>query len=180
MLLELCAYARPLPVMPPDIAEMLQTVGPAGLDDCQDEIFRHVLGLEPGWPEAFATDEARDAALGPHGPYISFIPTTFKAGQKAGFATHQIAIGHQLSDPDFHEVAPTVLKAMIPRMEDEHEGTVVIGRVAYRIGVSRGEVAVAACPEFDIQPDPSVVAETMRWLEDRFAPVLRRQLTAQA
>lgn len=175
-----CEYARPVLTLPAELAKKLEAVGPGGLEDREGEVYRSVLGMLPGWPEAFATKAARDAALGPYGPYANFVPTTFAEVQNAGFTASGIAIGHPLGDPDFETVAPAVLKAMAERVADDGHATVIIGRVRYEIGSFRDDVGVSALPEFDARGEPTVINKTMRWLNDNYAHLVRKQLAAQA
>lgn len=57
------AFARPVQHVPDPL--MVKLVNSSLLSDEEDELYNRICGVAPGFPEVFATEQARDAALAP-------------------------------------------------------------------------------------------------------------------
>jgi len=123
------AFARPVPHVPDSL--MAKLANSAVLSDEEDQLHERICGVAPGFPEAYASSEARDAALGLFGPYVKFVPATWGEAEVGGFPISSVAIGHALGDAAFAEVAPTILDAVTSRLRDDDAHDVIIHRTRY-------------------------------------------------
>ena len=168
------AFARPVPHVPDSLAAKLAVS--AVLSDEDDELHNAICGVAPGFPEAFASTEARDAALGPFGPYVEFVPATWIAAEVGGFLISSVAIGHALGDPAFAGVAPKILYAVASRLQDDDGHDVIIHRTRYVVrrltnGTVKtcGWVTEFAAAAIDVKDAMETVAYLDRELNQRFA-----------
>lgn len=94
-----------------------------------------VMGAELG-AEAYASQEARDAGLGPASEHFEYIPVSAQDVAAAEHPLGRMAIGPGLNDAGFAEVASSVLAAAIAD-EDMDMGNlnldVVIARTEYMV-----------------------------------------------
>ena len=67
-------YDRPVGRLPDELAQKAWAFGEQSLSNNEDELFTDAAGVAPGYPEAFATKAARDAALGSYAAHVEFIP----------------------------------------------------------------------------------------------------------
>src|ERR1700733_9982431 len=111
------AFARPVPHTPDTLKAKL--AAHVELTDLEDEMLNRARGIIPGYPEAFATLEARDEALGPFGSYTRFVPATWVEAEGVGFPIASVAIGHALDDASFAKVAPPILDAVATVLQDD-------------------------------------------------------------
>jgi hypothetical protein len=125
------AFAQPVPRVPDALAAKL--AASAVLTDDDDELYNRICGVAPGFPEAFASAEARDAALGFFGPYVEFVPATWREAEIGGFSIYHVAIGHALRDPLFAETAPKILDAVASRLKDDDSHDVIVHRTRYLV-----------------------------------------------
>lgn len=126
-----CAFARPVPIVPASLIAKLASM--ESLNDEEDETYTRSCGVLPGFPEVFLSEEARDAALGPFGPYVRFVPASWVEAEAGGFEVASVAIGHPLGDPSFAGVAPMIMDAVATRLRDDDSHDVVIHRTRYVI-----------------------------------------------
>jgi hypothetical protein len=168
------AFARPLPRVPDSLAAKL--AASAVLSDADDELYDRICGVAPGFPEAFVSTEARDAALGPFGHYVEFVPATWIEAEISGFPISSVAIGHALRDPAFAEVAPKILDAVASRLRDDDRHDVVINRTRYVVRrLTNGTVKTCGWvtefdgADIDIKDALETVAYLDRELNQRFA-----------
>jgi hypothetical protein len=168
------AFARPVPRLPSSLATKL-AASPV-LSDEDNELYDAICGVAPGFPEVFASTEARDAALGYFGPYVEFVPATWIDAETAGFLIASVAIGHALRDPSFPQVAPPILDAIASRLEDDDCADVVIHRTRYVVRrITNGTVKTYGwMTEFDgtaieVEDAMETVAYLDRELNQRFA-----------
>src|SRR5690606_177872 len=102
--------------------------------------------------EAFASQEARDAALGPVNLYVEFVPASAAEVAAAQAPLCTMAIGPAFGEPGFEEVASPILSAIADfdahAFSDRHGPlNVTIARTQYTILVDgRGEVSVSWHP----------------------------------
>jgi hypothetical protein len=172
------AFARAAAHIPDTLAAKL--AASAVLSDEDDELYTDICGVAPGFPEVFASTEARDAALGPFGPYVQFVPTTWIEAEGAGFPISSVAIGHALRDPAFAEVAPKILDAVAHRLQDDDAHDVIIHRTRYVVRRPTGG-AIKTCgwvaefdgPAIDVNDATETVAYLDRELNQRIADVAR-------
>lgn len=163
-------FARPQPRLPANVMKVLKEIGEAGLSEEQDELFTNANGVAPGYPEAFVTKKTRDAALGPYGDYVEFIPTSWHEFMNAGFGVPDIAVGPAFGQPGFVKLASTVIDAVASRMQaTDAPGSVVIARVRYDIHATESDVSISGCPEFGVDASRNRITQTMRWLRAEFA-----------
>ena len=164
------SYAMPDAVWPSHLPLQAVADGTVSLTDSDDALLDSVRGVAPGFPEAYASKEARDVALGCYGNYVKFFPTTAKEAEVAGFEAKDVAIGHRLGELGFGQVAPHVLDAVARDMAlNDGSGSIVIARTRYGVNVVRdGHIAVSACPEFGVNADEQQIETTMRWLQVEF------------
>lgn len=85
----------------------------------------------PRLVEAFGTKQARDRAAGPVDEHYAFIPIAAAALAVNKHAGYELAIGHQLGDRMFNEVAAAVLPSVRHLVDIDHPSSVVIARVRY-------------------------------------------------
>lgn len=123
------SFARPIALLPASLGAKLATQ--ATLSDDENELLNAIRGVAPGFPEAFATEQARDAALGPYGPYVTFVPASWIEIEAGGFPVPSVAIGHNLGDPDFAEVASPILDAIANETQGCDNRDVVVCRTRY-------------------------------------------------
>lgn len=153
-------FARAVPI--PAIADALAAKAASGtLSDGEDDLFTRIYGVAPGFPEAWATPEARDAALGEFGPYVQFVPATWVQAEAGGFPISSVAIGHGLTDPAFAEVAAPILDAVAVELQDAdcHGHDVIINRTRF-IVVRQKDGRLRTCgwaTEFD---GPAIETDT--------------------
>jgi hypothetical protein len=125
----------------------------AVMSEEENELYTRICGVAPGFPEAFASDTARDAALGPFGPYVEFVEASWIQAEAAGFPVSSVAIGHALHDPGFADVAPLILDAAANCLLDDDNHDIIINRTRYIIHATDG--IVRSCgwlTEFDGTP----------------------------
>ncbi|MGL3107263.1 hypothetical protein [Bradyrhizobium sp. BR 1432] len=147
------SFARPVARMPGWLAEKLTTDAPLLLDE--ENLLDAIAGVAPGYPEVFATVEARDAALGLFGPYVEYIPIARVEAEIGGFPFAEVAIGHRLGEAGFERVAAPVLDAIADRMRHHAGHCVVIHRARYLI-LRQEDDLIRVCgwhPEFDADLD---------------------------
>jgi hypothetical protein len=144
-------FARPIPMISDELAAKL--AASAALSDDEDDLFTRICGVAPGFPEVWATPEARDAALGEFGPYVRFVPATWVQAEAGGFRIPSVAIGHPLGDPEFAQVAAPILDAIAAELQDPdcsgHD--VIIHRTRFMV-VRQTDGTVRTCAwatEFD-------------------------------
>jgi hypothetical protein len=145
------AFARPIPFFPDFLEAKLTTS--AVLSDEEDDLYTRICGVAPGFPEAFASATARDAALGPFGPYVQFVEASWTQAEAAGFPISSVAIGHALRDEGFAEVAPEILDAVANCLQEDDGHDIIINRTRYIIRATDG--IIRACrwvTEFDGTP----------------------------
>lgn len=123
------AFARPIAVAPDALMDKLTTS--AVLNDGKDELYNRICGVAPGFPEVFASEQARDAALGPFGPYVRFVRATWIEAEIGGFPVSSVAIGHALGEAGFAKVAPPILDAIADRIVDDDGHDIIIHRTRY-------------------------------------------------
>jgi hypothetical protein len=138
------------------------------IDD--EELLNNLAGVAPGFPEAFATRQARDAALGQFGPYVDFVPASWPQMAAVGWAVSSIAIGHAVGDAAYSRVAPQILDAVAERLRTRADVEVIIHRNTYHVirneqGLVR---VVGAYALFDAVPDDGQndLVRTTRHLAD--------------
>jgi hypothetical protein len=151
-------FARPVPVISD---ALVAKAASATLSDDENDLFTRICGVAPGFPEAWASPEARDAALGEFGPYVQFVPAPWVQAEAGGFPLSGVAIGHRLTDPEFAQVATPVLDAVAVELQDPdcrgHD--VIINRTRF-IVVRQKDGTVRTCgwaTEFD---GPAIEADT--------------------
>jgi hypothetical protein len=125
------------------------------LSDEDNELYDAICGVAPGFPEVFASAEARDAALGYFGPYVEFVPATWIEAETAGFPIASVAIGHALRDPAFPKVASKILDAVASCLQDDDCHDVVIHRTRYVVRrLTNGTVQTYGwIPQWSASPD---------------------------
>jgi hypothetical protein len=123
------AFARVVPEVPDTLMARLARSAP--LSDAEDQLYTAICGIIPGYPEAFSSTEARDAALGRFGSCVKFVPATWAEAEAGGFPIASVAIGHALGDPAFEKVAPAILDAVASSLQDEDSHDIVIHRTRY-------------------------------------------------
>jgi hypothetical protein len=161
-------FARPIPVISEALAA--KVAASATLSDDEDDLFTRICGVAPGFPEAWATPEARDAALGEFGPYVQFDPATWAQAEAGGFRISSVAIGHPLRDPEFVQVAAPVLDAIAAELQNPYcrGHDVIIHRTRFMV-VRQKDGTVRTCgwaTEFDgpvIETDAGM--ETVTYLD---------------
>lgn len=145
------SFARPMPFLPDYLETKLATS--AVLSDEEDDLCNRACGVAPGFPEAFASAAARDAALGPFGPYVKFVEASWTQAEAAGFPSSSVAIGHALHDHGFTDVAPLILDAAASCLRENDEHDIIINRTRYIIRATDG--IIRSCgwvTEFDGTP----------------------------
>jgi hypothetical protein len=145
------AFARPIPFLPDFLEAKIATS--AVLSDEENDLHIRACGVAPGFPEAFASAAARDAALGPFGSYVKFVEASWIQAEAAGFPISSVAIGHALHDHGFADVAPLILDAAANRLLDDDSHDIIINRTRYIIHTTDG--IVRSCgwvTEFDGAP----------------------------
>jgi len=164
-------FARPIGLLPSDLAAHLAAHREDGLTDEQDELLTCVAGVAPGFPEVFTNTASRDSALGPYGRYTEFIKTNLDEVEAGGWRVSGFAIGHRLGEYGFSLLAPAVIEAVAQKMISEDEpGTIVIARVRYDIRkATGGGITISTCPEFDVPADRQQMELTMHWLKGEVA-----------
>jgi hypothetical protein len=159
--------ARP---MPRSLEAVTASVLAIGLLIDLDELLVSLAGAAGGYPEAFATRQARDAALGQFGPYVEFVPASWPQMAAAGFAISDVAIGPAVCDPDYGRVAPQILDAIAAKLHKHADLEMVVHRTRYRVmRQSAGLVQVLGMGAvFDARPHESrnAVVGTVRHLTD--------------
>lgn len=164
-------FARPIVLLPSDLAAHLAAHGEDGLTDDQSELLTCAAGVAPGFPEVFTNTVRRDSALGPYGRYVQFIKTRLDEVEAAGSGASSFAIGHSLGESGFNLLAPAVINAVAKKtIWGDEPGTIIIARVRYDIRkVTDGGITISACPEFDVPADQQQMEMTMHWLKGEFA-----------
>lgn len=123
------SFARPVPEIPDTL--MVKLANAAPLSPQENELYTNVCSVIPGYPEAFNSTEARDAALGPFGSYVKFVAATWAEAEAGGFPIASVAIGHALGDPAFDTVAPAIFDAVASSLQDDDSHDIVIHRTRY-------------------------------------------------
>ncbi|MET3927504.1 hypothetical protein [Devosia sp. 2618] len=141
-------------------------------DDPRYDDYMIVMGTEFR-AEAYASQEARDARLGPAGEHIEYVPVSPEDVAAVEYPLCRMAIGPALNDDDFERVASAVLGAAIDFDGAEDASSlhldVVIARTEYlvrSVGPS-GLPQVSWRPLFepcDPQDDQKLERETACWL----------------
>lgn len=171
------SFARPIPFLPEYLEAKVVT--PVMLSDEEDDLYTRACGVAPGFPEAFASVVARDAALGPFGPYVRFVEATWTQAEAAGFPISSVAIGHALHDQGFADVAPSILDAAASRLLDNDSHDIIINRTRYMICATGGIIhSCGWLTEFDGTPIAvddamATVKYLMRELNQRLATATR-------
>lgn len=164
-LLERCFLARAEIAFPTDIAAILSS---RPYQDLRRRLRENVLG--PNTTEVFLTRVARDKALGHHGPFVEFIPTSWDEHRKAGLDITDIGVGHSIGQTGFATLAQTVVDAHAPRIT--RNGTpdpIVIARVTYLVCLSAsGRITVGPMPRYGVVPDSDQTTATADWLRLAF------------
>jgi hypothetical protein len=125
------SFARAVPAIPDTLVD--KVANGALLSALEDDLYTTACGVIPGYPEAFNSAEARDAALGPFGSYVKFVAATWAEAEAGGFPIASVAIGHALGDPAFDAVAPAILDAVASSLQDDDSQQIVIKRTRYVI-----------------------------------------------
>ncbi len=125
------SFARPVPEIPDTLMAKLASAAPLAAP--ANELYTTICGVIPGYPEAFNSTEARDAALGPFGSYVKFVAATWAEAEAGGFPIASVAIGHAFGDPAFDAVAPAILDAVASSLQDDDSHDIVIKRTRYVI-----------------------------------------------
>ena len=94
-------FLRPVVRMPPDLLERRLVTA----SDEDTELLEPLMG-QTSFPEAFASVQARDRALGFIDTSIEFIPTSWAEAQAAGLEDSDIAVGPALAEDGFDLIAP--------------------------------------------------------------------------
>jgi len=171
-------FLRPVVHMPPHLLEGRLSQG----CDANDGLLEYLMG-QTSFPEAFASQEARDHARGPINGYIEFVQTTWAEAQAAGFDQSGIAVGPALGEDGFDVIAPMVVSAVVHRLLGTGEtrnigrairhparASITISRVQYEIELGGdSEAQVLAMPIYCEPSDPSQISETALWLQRAFA-----------
>lgn len=135
--------------------------------------------------EAFASQEARDARLGPASEHVEYVAVSAEEVADGEYDWCRMAIGPSLYDPGFHQVASAVLAAAIDDSGDdlsELSLQVVIARTEYslRSVVPSGLLQVSWLPLFSPHAprgDRTLERDTAFWLQGfvagHFAQVTR-------
>ncbi|MBL0403742.1 hypothetical protein JKG68_07185 [Microvirga aerilata] len=170
-------YLRPV-VHTPDLLERRLSRGCDENDGLRD----YLMG-QTSFPEAFASQEARDHARGHINGYIEFVQTTWAEAQAAGFDPSGIAVGPALGEDGFDVIAPMVVSAAVRKMQGTGDtrniggtirhparASITISRVQYEIELGGdSEAQVLAMPIYAEPSDPSQISETALWLQRAFA-----------
>lgn len=171
------SFARPVAVVPHDL--MVKDFHALELTPDEHEHLIQAAGVAPGFPEVFANERARDAALGPFGSYVTFVPASWVEAEAGGFEVASIAIGHPISDPDFATVASPILDAIAHQIVDFHGLEVIVNRTRYIVcrGIDGTVKTRAWSTEFDGTPvETGVGIETAAYLDSE----LNRRLALRA
>lgn len=171
-------FLRPVVRMPPDLLERRLVTA----SDEDTELLESLMG-QTSFPEAFASVQARDRALGFIDTSIEFIPTSWAQAQAAGLEDSDIAVGPALGEDGFDLIAPMVVSAVVRRMHEDGDirnadgairlrsrAAIRINRVQYEIeAVGDDTFRVLANPIYDEPANPSQIHETALWLQGVFA-----------
>jgi hypothetical protein len=164
-------FAQPMLGPPRDIGRTHAKKGKTPLPVWRDDLLIDAAGNGYGCPESFATQAARDAALGVYGR-VRFIAKSWPEVQATGFFTSDIAIGHRFGEEGFDRVATPVVGAVISDMERTGElGAIVIARIQYKLreGWDYQIIVDGGVPQFGVDANEQEIAATTRWLQETFA-----------
>ena len=173
-------YTRHLPLIRPDVQAAIGVAvayeESPNLTAEQDRAFTASCGWMPGFPEAFATASARDQRLGPFRGAVDFVPTTYPEIEQAGFAAHDVAIGHRFGEDGFEAVSAAVLPALAARMRSTGDGVdLIANRVRYSISPDGTVLSTYAIFGQRIADDE--LAGTIAWIVGALFPLLASETT---
>jgi hypothetical protein len=160
-----CCFARAVALVPQDVVDILTGQG------------NHVLlqrlrsfVVEKELSEAFATEAARDRALGRYGQVAQFVRMDWDEHLQAGFDFTDIAVGHAIGEEGFDRLAGALVDAhaqTITRSRRPRE--IVLARCRYFVAARHdGGVSVSAMSQFGVNRDDDEIAATMHWLHQAF------------
>jgi hypothetical protein len=176
---DLLSFACPSLTYPGNLSPELVESGSVRLPDYGDTGLNHWLMGQSFFGEAFASEAARNAKLGPVHTYISFVPTTWALVEDGGATPADIAIGPALGKDGFEEVADLVIPAKVERMLEfafgggESHVSIIIDRVDYTVRRDdTGALSVMASPLYRAWNGEPAIDATAKWLLQAFADQL--------
>lgn len=170
------SFAVPSVRYPDDLPAELVETGRVRLPDDGDTGLNDWLLGQSFFPEAFPTEAARDARLGPAHEHIVFEPTTWDQAEAGGFSLADLAIGPGLGEPGFAEIAELVIPAKVEQLQLFGFGggwssvSVIVDRVDYTVRQDEeGALSIMASPLYGAWSDEPKIDATMTWLHQAFA-----------
>ncbi|MGA0533303.1 hypothetical protein [Hansschlegelia sp. KR7-227] len=139
------------------------------LSDEQSALTDHLCGLD-SYPEAHASEHARDAKLGIDNGLVEFVSTTWAEAKAAGFEPARVAIGPAPDEQGFFLISSMILPEVIKQAkadwgEDEWSAGIIIARVQCSIDVGAHGVSVSGYPLYGGPDADARVEKVLRWLD---------------
>jgi hypothetical protein len=131
---------------------------------------RDQLCGQVSYPEAHASEYARDAKLGIESGMVEFVPTTLLEAKAAGFSLARVAIGPAPDEQGFFRIASMILPEVINEAraswsEDEWSAEIIIARIQCSIEYDAEGVRVFGAPLYGGDDAYARVEKILLWLD---------------